>query len=114
MEQLARLPGIGPKTSERLAYHLLTVPLAEAPLALRRGRVLAGARGGTVVCGRCFQFDEQDPCSICADASRDRTRILVVEDPRDGRELRGGPAGAGSTTCCKGASRSSRASPPRT
>jgi recombination protein RecR len=80
MEQLARLPGIGPKTSERLAYHLLTVPLAEARSL---AEAILAAREATVVCGRCFQFDEQDPCSICADPSRDRTRILVVEDPRD-------------------------------
>ncbi len=80
MERLARLPGIGPKTSERLAYHLLRVPDHEA-------RALASAIEEAVssvrVCSECFNLDESDPCRVCADEHRDRGMILVVEDPRE-------------------------------
>ena len=79
MQCLARLPGVGPKTSERLAYHLLRTP--EAALALEHA--IAQARVATRVCARCFNLDESDPCSICADSSRDATMLMVVEDPRD-------------------------------
>ena len=80
MEALARLPGVGPKTSERLAYHLLSVSDAEA-----RGlaEAIVAARKSTKVCARCFNLDESDPCRICADTTRDHSTILVVEDPRD-------------------------------
>ncbi len=77
---LARLPGIGPKTSERLAYHLLRgteEDAEELAEAIRR------ARASTRVCSTCFNLDEDDPCRICADPERDPGRILVVEDPRD-------------------------------
>jgi len=80
IEQLARLPGIGPKTSERLAYHLLRVPKAEA-LAL--AKAIDGAVRSVVVCSTCFNLDESNPCRICADEERDAGIILVVEDPRD-------------------------------
>lgn len=80
MECLARLPGIGPKTSERLAYHLLGV---EPERAMELARAIEAAVRSTCTCSQCFNLDESDPCRICADASRDRTMLLVVEDPRD-------------------------------
>lgn len=80
MEALGTLPGVGPKTAERLAYHLLKVPLAEAT---GLADAIVAARQATRVCRHCFQFDESDPCSICSDPERERRRILVVEDPRD-------------------------------
>lgn len=80
IEALARLPGIGPKTSERLAFHLLR---AEPRVARELADAIVAARDSTRVCSRCFNLDEADPCSVCADPSRDRGRILVVEDPRD-------------------------------
>lgn len=79
-ECLARLPGIGPKTSERLAYHLLQV---EEGQALELAEAIREARRSTRVCARCFNIDEADPCSICTDESRDRSLVLVVEDPRE-------------------------------
>ncbi len=74
------LPGVGTRTAERLAFHLLRAPdpecreLAEALLALR---------AGVVACSRCNTIAETDPCPICADEHRDRRRLLVVEQPRD-------------------------------
>ncbi|MHC5209673.1 MAG: recombination mediator RecR [Planctomycetota bacterium] len=74
------LPGVGTRTAERLAFHLLRAPDAEA-------RDLAAAilamREGVVACSNCNNIAEQDPCPICADETRDRSRLLVVEQPRD-------------------------------
>ena len=77
---LAGLPGVGPKTSERLAYHVLR---AEPGVAKELADALLAARNSTRVCRICFNLDETDPCGICEDAGRDRGRMLVVEDPRD-------------------------------
>ncbi len=79
-EALGRLPGIGRVTSERLAYHLLQVDKREA-LAL--ADAIVQARAEIVPCRQCFNLDAQDPCWACADESRDRSLILVVEGPRD-------------------------------
>ena len=80
IEALNTLPGIGPKTAERLAFHLLRVPAAEA---LQLARAIEEVRATVKTCSRCFQLDAADPCRICADAARDRTLLLVVEDPRE-------------------------------
>ncbi|MCC6670557.1 MAG: recombination protein RecR [Planctomycetes bacterium] len=80
MECLARLPGVGAKTSERFAYHLLRAPEAEA---LDLAHAIRAARERTKVCSECCNLDEVDPCAICADPARDRGLLLVVEDPRD-------------------------------
>ncbi len=80
VEELIRLPGIGPKSASRLAYYLLRAPeeetrgLAEAILEMKQ-RVR--------YCSRCFNLTETDPCAICGDEGRDRTRICVVEQPLD-------------------------------
>lgn len=78
--RLNRLPGIGPKTAERLAFHLLRVDAEEA---LQLAKAIEDVRAAVKSCSRCFQLDASDPCSVCADASRDRTMLLVVEDPRE-------------------------------
>ena len=80
MELLGRLPGVGPKTAERFAYHLLRI---EHEQALQLSRAIADVRAAVRTCSRCFQLDADDPCSICADPQRDPTCILVVEDPRE-------------------------------
>jgi len=80
IEAFERLPGIGPKSAQRLTYYLLHAPkeqaemLAEAAVALKEK---------TVLCQICFNISESDPCEICSDSSRDRTLIGVVEDPLD-------------------------------
>jgi len=80
IESFARLPGIGPKTAQRLTYHLLRAPDAEA-------RALAAAlvdvRDKVVFCGRCFNISDAPLCPICRDPGRDQTRLCVVEEPLD-------------------------------
>ena len=80
IESFSRLPGIGPKTAQRLTYHLLRAPDAEA-------RTLAGAliavRDQVVFCERCFNISDQPLCPICRDPGRDAARLCVVEEPLD-------------------------------
>jgi recombination protein RecR len=80
IEAFARLPGIGPKTAQRLTYHLLRAPDAEA-------RTLAGAlvavRDQVVFCDQCFNISDQPLCPICRDPGRDESRLCVVEEPLD-------------------------------
>lgn len=78
--RLTRLPGIGPKTAERLAFHLLRI---DADEALQLAKAIEDVRAAVKSCQRCFQLDAQDPCSICSDPARDATMLLVVEDPRE-------------------------------
>ena len=80
MELLGRLPGVGPKTAERFAYHLLRV---ERDDALALANAIVAVRDAVRTCSVCFQLDATDPCSICADPARDRSIVLVVEDPRE-------------------------------
>ena len=80
IESFERLPGIGPKSAQRLTYHLLHAPKEES-LAL--ARAAAELKEKTVVCTSCFNISEKSPCELCSDASRDLTMIAVVEDPLD-------------------------------
>ncbi len=80
MAQLERLPGIGPRSASRLAHHLLRVPEADA-LAL--ADAIRAARERIRPCSLCRAPSESDPCPVCADATRDRTLLLVLETPRD-------------------------------
>jgi recombination protein RecR len=80
IEAFARLPGIGPKTAQRLTYHLLRAPDAEA-------RTLAAAliavRDEVVFCERCFNISDAPLCPICRDPGREDARLCVVEEPLD-------------------------------
>jgi recombination protein RecR len=80
IEQLARLPGIGRKSAERLTYHLLRVQQAEA-LAL--SDAIRQVRENVRYCRACYNLAEQDTCNICRDPKRDTTLLCVVEQPRD-------------------------------
>lgn len=80
VEQLGRLPGIGRKSAERLAFHLLRVSEHEA-LALAES--IRRVRQDVHYCATCFNLAETESCSICNDSNRDVTRICVVEQPRD-------------------------------
>jgi recombination protein RecR len=80
IELLTRLPGVGEKTGERLAYHILRLPQEDA-LAL--AQAIREVKEKVKQCSVCFQFSEGDPCSICTDARRDRSTICVVEQARD-------------------------------
>jgi recombination protein RecR len=80
MEHLAKLPGIGRKTAERLTYHLLRIPETEA-LALADS--IRNVRKNVRYCKTCFNLAEQEECEVCRDVRRDRTLLCVVEQPRD-------------------------------
>jgi len=80
INQLERLPGIGPRTAQRLAFYLLKRP-KEDVLALARAIVEAKEKIG--YCSVCYNLSDTDPCAICRDESRDSTLLCVVEDPRD-------------------------------
>jgi recombination protein RecR len=80
IEEFNKLPGVGPKTAQRLAYHLLQAPpersrdLADAIVSIKENLKL---------CSICLNIADSDPCGFCADESRDRTKVCVVEEPID-------------------------------
>ena len=80
IDALGRLPGIGPKSAQRIAFHLLKVDAEEAN---RLARVIVEAKQRVGFCSRCFNLAEGDLCPICADERRDAHVICVVEEPRD-------------------------------
>lgn len=80
IEQLARLPGIGRRSAERIAYHLLRVSQVEA-LAL--AEAIESVRKNVRYCAECFHLSEQATCELCSDPRRDRTQLCVVEQSRD-------------------------------
>ncbi|NLB49956.1 MAG: recombination protein RecR, partial [Clostridiaceae bacterium] len=77
---LARLPGIGQKTAQRLAFHMLDESREDA-LAL--AKAIQEAAQSVRLCSSCCNLTEEDPCDICRSSTRDRTRICIVENPRD-------------------------------
>jgi recombination protein RecR len=80
IEAFARLPGIGPKTAQRLTYHLLRAPDAEARAL---ATALVAVRDQVVFCERCFNISDAPLCPICRDPDRDARRVCVVEEPLD-------------------------------
>lgn len=80
IESFERLPGIGPKTAQRLAFYLLHVPQEELE---RFGQSLQQLKANTVLCSVCKNVAEADPCSICGNSDRDQSIICVVEQPTD-------------------------------
>ena len=80
IEEFAKLPGIGKKSAERLAYHILRVHKNEA-LAL--ADAIRNVRENVHYCKTCYNLSEGEICSICQDPQRDPTRLCVVEQPRD-------------------------------
>jgi recombination protein RecR len=80
IEAFARLPGIGPKTAQRLTFHILRAPDAEARAL---AAALVAVRDEVVFCERCFNISDAPTCAICSDPGRDATRLCVVEEPLD-------------------------------
>ena len=80
VDELGRLPGIGPKSAQRIAFHLLEVPKEEA---LRLSATIAEVKDRIRLCERCFNVGEGTLCRICSDTRRDSSIVCVVEDPRD-------------------------------
>ncbi|MPM28783.1 Recombination protein RecR [bioreactor metagenome] len=80
VSQLSRLPGIGPKTAQRLAMHI--IQMDESKVKDLAGALLE-AKEKMKYCSICWNLSDTDPCSICQDDKRDRSVICVVSDPRD-------------------------------
>lgn len=80
LEEFAKLPGIGPKSAQRIAYHLLTV---EAEDALRLASAIADAKREVHFCPICFNYASSELCDICEDSSRSEDQLCVVSEPRD-------------------------------
>lgn len=80
IEAFERLPGIGPKTAQRLTFYLLHVPQGELD---KFASSVQSLKKETVICSACFSIGESDPCDICSDETRDSSTICVVEEPLD-------------------------------
>ncbi len=80
IEEFAKLPGIGPKTAQRLTFFILRSP---ADQAKRLAEALVRVKESIIQCSVCFNITETDPCPICANPERDRASICVVEEPLD-------------------------------
>ena len=80
IDALSRLPGVGPKSAQRIAFHLLKTDRDEVS---RLTKAISEARESVRFCERCFNFSESAACHICADERRDNTMLCVVEESRD-------------------------------
>lgn len=78
--ELNRLPGIGPKSAQRLAYYLLRAPEEQARLL---AEAILSVKQKTKLCSTCFNITDADPCLICRSDHRDRSKICIVEQPQD-------------------------------
>lgn len=80
IDSFQRLPGIGPKTAQRLVFYLLRLPQEQLDFF---SQSVGNLKKNTVLCRQCFRVGESDPCEICSNFERDHTTICVVEDPLD-------------------------------
>ncbi|MCA1691786.1 MAG: recombination mediator RecR [Acidimicrobiales bacterium] len=80
IDELGRLPGVGPKSAQRIAFHLLKLPVEDVT---RLAHAISEAKERIGFCKRCFNVCEGEECDICLDSRRDATIVCVVEDPRD-------------------------------
>jgi recombination protein RecR len=80
IDEMARLPGIGQKTAQRLAFHLLSVEEADAR---RLAAAITDMRDQVTLCARCFNVAAGEECAICRDTRRDVSQVCVVERPQD-------------------------------
>jgi len=80
VEKLSKFPGIGRKTAQRMAYHILNLPKEDV---FSLAEAIRGVKEKVKLCSICFNLTEEDPCPICTDPQRDRSIICVVEEPKD-------------------------------
>jgi recombination protein RecR len=80
IDELGRLPGVGPKSAQRIAFHLLKLPKDDA---IRLAQVIREVKEKVSWCHQCFNISEGELCGICLDQRRDATIVCVVEEPRD-------------------------------
>jgi recombination protein RecR len=80
IDELGRLPGVGPKSAQRIAFHLIKLPDADA---LRLASAISEAKAKVRFCEVCFNISDEVRCAVCTDDRRDTSVICVVEEPRD-------------------------------
>ena len=80
VEEFNKLPSIGPKSAQRLAYHLIRIPREDAQ---QLAQAILAIKEKIIFCNSCQNITEYDPCNICSNDSRDQSRICVVEEPLD-------------------------------
>lgn len=80
IEQLSRLPGIGAKTAQRLAFHIINMPAEQVD---QLAGAMTSARNNVKYCKECFTLTDQEVCPICANSRRNHKQIMVVENTRD-------------------------------
>ena len=80
IDELGRLPGVGPKSAQRIAFHLLKIPIGDVA---RLATAITDAKARVRFCSQCFNFADGDLCPICLDDRRDATVLCVVEESRD-------------------------------
>jgi recombination protein RecR len=100
VEEFRRLPGIGPKSAQRLAFHILNLPKENAD---RLARAIIDAKEKIRFCSVCCNITEADPCDLCSDPRRDRSTICVVEKPGDAALIERGGSYRGSYHVLHGA-----------
>ena len=84
INEFSKLPGIGPKSASRLTLYLLKKPDLDLELL---SEAVANLKKDVVYCSTCHNMADSDPCSVCADTSRDHALICVVEEPMDAQAL---------------------------
>ncbi len=80
IQELNKLPGIGPKSAQRLTYYLLRAPEEQAKLL---AEAILSVKQRVILCSICFNVTESDPCLICRSDQRDQSKICIVEQPQD-------------------------------
>ena len=80
IEELSKLPGIGAKSAQRLAFHIINMPKEQVD---RLAQAMTGARNNIRYCKECYTLTDQERCPICSNPNRDHRVIMVVENPRD-------------------------------
>ena len=80
IDELGRLPGVGPKSAQRIAFHLLKLPKEDAQ---RLVQAIIEVKERVTFCRRCFNVCEGEECDICLDSRRDQTLLCIVEEPKD-------------------------------
>ena len=80
VHELSQLPGVGRRTAERLAFHLLK---SDTDTAMRLSKAISDVKTDVRHCGVCWNLTDDDPCAICSDSRRDASMVMVVEQPKD-------------------------------
>ncbi|MCH2310329.1 MAG: recombination mediator RecR [SAR202 cluster bacterium] len=80
IDEFGRLPGIGPKSAQRLAYYLIKMP---EEISLNLAESILSVKNSIVLCSICFHITDTDPCNLCSNSYRDQTTICVVQQPLD-------------------------------